>query len=113
MNQKQTTFLVNLQTFVPFGSLMQVLPFRFSLMYCGKPGHKAIECNAQPNTCPGTSLCQLELIQEDNGSDLSLKEDSSINSIKLKHKLIKKKPIQLDKPHTFEDKCNDDLAYHN
>ena len=32
MNQKQTTFLVNLQTFVPFGSLMQVLPFRFSLM---------------------------------------------------------------------------------
>ena len=32
MNQNQTTFLVNLQTFVLFGLLMQTLPFRFSLM---------------------------------------------------------------------------------
>ena len=34
MNQNQTTFLVNLQTFVPFGSLTQILPFRFSQL-CG------------------------------------------------------------------------------
>ena len=81
-------------------------------LYCGKPGHKAIECNAKPNTRPGTSLRQLEPIQEDNGSDLSLKEDPNINSIEIKQK-ISKKPTRLDKPRTFEDKRDDDPAYHN
>ena len=49
---------------------------------------------------------------EDNGSDLGVKEDS-INSIELKCKPIQKKPTQLDKPHAFEDKRDDDPAYRN
>src|SRR5712691_7415474 len=81
-------------------------------LYCGKPGHKAIECNAKPNTRPGTSLCQIEPIQKDNGSDLSLKEDSNINSIEIKQK-ISKKPTRLDKPCAFKDKCDDDPANQN
>src|SRR5712691_12046091 len=79
-------------------------------LYCGKPGYKAIECNAKPNTRPGTSLRQLEPIQEDNGSDLSLKEDSHINSIEIKQK-ISKKPVRLDKPRAFEDKRDDNPTY--
>src|SRR3979490_734577 len=80
-------------------------------IYCGNPGHMARECTVKPNKRPGTSLRQLESIQEDNGSILDLKEDS-INSIELKHKPIQKKPTQ-SKPRASKDECDDDPAYRN
>jgi hypothetical protein len=51
------------------------------------------------------------VIQEENGSDQGLKEDTTINSIELKRKPITKKPTRLDKPRAFEDKRDDDPAY--
>ena len=38
-------------------------------LYCGKPGHKAIECTAPPNKRPGTKLRQVETAERDEEPD--------------------------------------------
>ena len=38
-------------------------------LYCGKPGHKAIECMAPPNKHPGTKLQQVETAERDEEPD--------------------------------------------
>ena len=70
MNQKQTTFLVNLQTFVPFGSLLQVLPFRFSLMGNVDIARMLIERGANVSTQDEDGPTALHLASE-NDVDLA------------------------------------------
>ena len=49
-------------------------------LYCGKPGHKAIECMAPLNKCPGTKLRQVETAERDEEPDDPL-DDRSVNIV--------------------------------
>ena len=55
-------------------------------LYCGKPGHKAIECTAPPNKHPGTQvrqgtkLRQVETAERDEEPDDPL-DDRSVNIV--------------------------------
>ena len=51
-------------------------------LYCSKPGHKAIECTAPPNKCPGTGtkLRQVETAERDEEPDDPL-DDQSVNVV--------------------------------
>ena len=49
-------------------------------LYCGKPGHKAIECTAPPNKRPGTKLRQVETTERDEEPDDPL-DDQSVNIV--------------------------------
>ena len=49
-------------------------------LYCSKPGHKAIECTAPPNKCPGTKLQQVETAERDEEPDDPL-DDRSVNIV--------------------------------
>ena len=49
-------------------------------LYCGKPGHKAMECTAPPNKRPGTKLRQIETTERDEESDDPL-DDRSVNIV--------------------------------
>jgi hypothetical protein len=50
-------------------------------LYCGKAGHKAIECNAPPNKQPGTKLCQVDMIPEEEISDTNPLDKSGVNQM--------------------------------
>ena len=48
-------------------------------MYCGKPGHIALNCNLGKQ--PGTSLCQMDSIPEDEMDKLSIHDDVQVNQL--------------------------------
>ena len=48
-------------------------------MYCGKPGHIALNCNLGKR--PGTSLCQMDSIPEDEMDKLSIHDDVQVNRL--------------------------------
>ena len=48
-------------------------------MYCGKPGHIALNCNLGKR--PGTSLCQMDSIPEDKMDKLSIHDDVQVNQL--------------------------------
>ena len=48
-------------------------------MYCGKPGHIALNCNLGKH--PGTSLCQMDSIPEDEMDKLSIHNDIQVNRL--------------------------------
>jgi hypothetical protein len=50
-------------------------------LYCGKPGHKAIECKAPPNKQPGTKLCQVDMIPEEEIGNTDLLDESGVNQM--------------------------------
>ena len=50
-------------------------------LYCGKPGHWAIACTEPPNKCPGTKLCQVEMISEEGINNTDLLEESRVNQL--------------------------------
>jgi hypothetical protein len=50
-------------------------------LYCGKPGHRAIECKAPPNKCPGTKLRQIETIPEEGNSNTDPLDESGVNNM--------------------------------
>jgi hypothetical protein len=50
-------------------------------LYCGKPGHKAIECKAPPNKQPGTKLRQVDTIPEEEISHTDLLDESRVNQM--------------------------------
>jgi hypothetical protein len=50
-------------------------------LYCGKPGHKAIECKALPNKRPGTKLQQVDMIPEEEIDDTNLLDESGVNQM--------------------------------
>ena len=62
-------------------------------LYCGKPGHKAIECMAPLNKRPGTKLQQVETTERDEEPDDPL-DDRSVNIVG-----VEETPL----PFSFED----------
>ena len=48
-------------------------------MYCGKPGHIALNCNLGKR--PGTSLRQMDSIPEDEMDKLSIHNDVQVNRL--------------------------------
>jgi hypothetical protein len=50
-------------------------------LYCGKPGHKAIECKAPPNKRPGTKLRQVDMIPEEEISNTTSLDESRVNQM--------------------------------
>jgi len=48
-------------------------------MYCGKPGHIATNCNLGKR--PGTSLCQMDSIPEDNMDKMSIHDNVEANQL--------------------------------
>ena len=50
-------------------------------LYCGKAGHKAIECKAPPNKCPGTKLQQVDTISEEEIKDTNPLDESKVNQM--------------------------------
>jgi len=48
-------------------------------MYCGKPGHIATNCTL--GKCPGTLLCQMDSIPEDNMDKLSIHDSVEVNKL--------------------------------
>jgi hypothetical protein len=50
-------------------------------LYCGKPGHKAIECKAPPNKRPGTKLRQVDTIPEEEISHTDPLDESGVNQM--------------------------------
>ena len=48
-------------------------------MYCGKPGHIALNCNLGKR--PGTSLRQMDSIPEDIMDKLSIHNDVQVNRL--------------------------------
>jgi len=48
-------------------------------MYCGKPGHIALNCLL--GKCPGTSLCQMDSIPEDEMEKLSIYDSMEVNRL--------------------------------
>jgi hypothetical protein len=54
-------------------------------LYCGKPGHKAIECKALPNKWPGTKLHQVDTIPEEEISNIDLLDESGVNQMSTNH----------------------------
>jgi hypothetical protein len=54
-------------------------------LYCSKPGHKAIECKAPPNKWPGTKLCQVDTIPEEEIGNINLLDESGVNQMSTNH----------------------------
>ena len=54
-------------------------------LYCGKPGHKAIECKALPNKQPGTKLHQVDTIPEEEIGSINLLDESEVNQMSTNH----------------------------
>jgi hypothetical protein len=52
-------------------------------LYCGKPGHKAIECKAPPNKRPGTKLCQVDTIPEEEIGHTDPLDESRVNQMSI------------------------------
>ena len=50
-------------------------------LYCGKAGHKAIECKAPPNKHPGTKLRQVDTISEEEIKDTNPLDESEVNQM--------------------------------
>jgi hypothetical protein len=50
-------------------------------LYCGKPGHKAIECKAPPNKQLGTKLHQVDTIPEEEIGHMDLLDESRVNQM--------------------------------
>jgi hypothetical protein len=50
-------------------------------LYCGKPGHKAIECKAPPNKWPGTKLRQVDTIPEEEIDHTNPLDESRVNQM--------------------------------
>jgi hypothetical protein len=50
-------------------------------LYCGKLGHKAIECKVPPNKWPGTKLHQVDTIPEEEISSTDLLDESGVNQM--------------------------------
>jgi hypothetical protein len=50
-------------------------------LYCGKLGHKAIECKAPPNKRPGTKLRQVDMIPEEEINDTNPLDESRVNQM--------------------------------
>jgi hypothetical protein len=50
-------------------------------LYCGKPGHKAIECKAPPNKRPGTKLRQVDTIPEEEIDHTNPLDESRVNQM--------------------------------
>jgi hypothetical protein len=50
-------------------------------LYCSKSGHKAIECKASPNKQPGTKLHQVDIIPEEEISNIDLLDESGVNQM--------------------------------
>jgi hypothetical protein len=50
-------------------------------LYCGKSGHKAIECKAPPNKRPGTKLRQVDTIPEEEIGHTDLLDESGVNQM--------------------------------
>jgi hypothetical protein len=50
-------------------------------LYCGKPGHKAIECKAPPNKQPGTKLRQVDTIPEEEINHTDPLDESGVNQM--------------------------------
>ena len=50
-------------------------------LYCGKAGHKAIECKAPPNKRLGTKLRQVDTISEEEIKDTNLLDESEVNQM--------------------------------
>ena len=50
-------------------------------LYCGKPGHKAIECKAPLNKHPGTKLRQVDTISEEEINDTNPLDESKVNQM--------------------------------
>jgi hypothetical protein len=50
-------------------------------LYCGKPGHKAIECKALPNKQPGTKLHQVDTILEEEIDNTNPLDESGVNQM--------------------------------
>jgi len=48
-------------------------------MYCSKPGHITTNCNLGKH--PGTSLCQMDSIPEDDMDKLSIHDNMEINKL--------------------------------
>ena len=48
-------------------------------MYCGKPGHIALNCNLGKR--PGTSLRQIDSIPDDEMDKLSIHDDVQVNQL--------------------------------
>jgi hypothetical protein len=54
-------------------------------LYCSKLGHKAIECKAQPNKWPGTKLCQVNMISEEEIDNIDPLDESRVNQMSTNH----------------------------
>jgi hypothetical protein len=54
-------------------------------LYCGKPEHKAIECKAPPNKWPETKLHQVDMIPEEEISNIDLLDESGVNQMSTNH----------------------------
>jgi hypothetical protein len=54
-------------------------------LYCGKPGHKAIEFKAPPNKWPGTKLHQVDTIPEEEIGNIKLLDKSRVNQMSTNH----------------------------
>jgi hypothetical protein len=54
-------------------------------LYYGKLGHKAIECKAPPNKWPGTKLCQVDMILEEEISNIDPLDESEVNQMSTNH----------------------------
>jgi hypothetical protein len=50
-------------------------------LYCGKLGHKAIECKAPPNKRPGTKLRQVDTIPEEEIGHMDPLDESGVNQM--------------------------------
>jgi hypothetical protein len=50
-------------------------------LYCSKPEYKAIECKAPPNKWPGTKLHQVDMIPEEEISNIDLLDESGVNQM--------------------------------
>ena len=74
-------------------------------LYCGKEGHKAIECTAPPNKRPGNSrpgskLRQVETVPEEDENPGAVCDDRSINQV------AKEEPIPFDTEDTMKGVIN-------
>jgi hypothetical protein len=54
-------------------------------LYCGKLGHKAIECKALPNKWPGTKLHQVDTIPEEEIGNINPLDESGVNQLSTNH----------------------------
>src|SRR5579863_7330964 len=52
-------------------------------LYCGKAGHKAINCTKAPNHHPGGSLCNMETIHKEEKEAIYPTDDTAIGSVSI------------------------------